>query len=79
MNLENVININLIRQIKDNDLVIFYNQLLEEREVVNRLIIENEYVGYRDKVVDLLLEITLCELNFRKIKLPIKVLTKKIS
>lgn len=79
MSLENVINVNLIRQVKDDALVGFYKQLLEERELVNRLIMESEYVGYRDKVVDLLLEITLCELNFRKINLPVKILTKKIS
>lgn len=79
MNLEDIININLIREVKDENLIIFYNNLLSERELVNRLIMEDEYVGYRDKIVDLLLDITLNEINFRRIKLPIKVLTKKIS
>lgn len=79
MNLESIVNVKLICEIKDDALIIFYNQLLEEREIVNRLIMEDECVGYRDKIVDLLLEITLCELNFRKITLPVKVLTKKIS
>lgn len=79
MNLENIININLIRKVNDEELIIFYNNLLSERELINRLIMENEYVGYRDRIVNLLLEITLNEMNFRQIKLPIKVLTKKIS
>lgn len=79
MNLENVVNVKLIGEIKDDALINFYKQLLEEREIVNRLILESEYVGYRDKIVDLLLEITLNEIKFRGITLPFKVLTKKIS
>ena len=79
MNIRDVVNVDLIRDIKDDKLIIFYNNLLLEKERINRLIIEDEYVGYQYKFIDILIEITESEMNFREIKLSNKVLIKKIS
>lgn len=79
MEIKDIVNTNLIRDVKDDKLIIFYNSLLMERERINQLIIEDEYVGYQYKIIDLLIEITESEMRFRKITLPNKVLIKKIS
>lgn len=79
MNISDVINVDLIRDIKDDKLIVFYKNLLLEKERINRLIIEDEYVGYQYKFVDILIEITESEMNFREIKLSNKILIKKIS
>lgn len=79
MDINNVINVDLIRDIKDDKLLIFYNSLLLERDRINQLIIEDEYVGYQYKIVDILIEITESEINFRSLKNNKKILIKKIS
>ncbi len=79
MEIKDIVNTNLIRDVKDDKLIIFYNSLLMERERINQLIIEDEYVGYQYKIIDVLVEIVESEMRFRKITLPNKVLIKKIS
>lgn len=79
MGIKDIINVDLIRDIKDDKLIIFYNNLLLEQERIHQLITDDEYVGYQYKIVDLLLEITESELCFRKLKSSNKVLIKKIS
>ena len=79
MDINNVINVEIIRDIKDDKLLIFYNSLLLERDRINQLIIEDEYVGYQYKIVDILIEITESEINFRNLKNNHKILIKKIS
>lgn len=79
MEIKDIVNTNLIRDVKDDKLIIFYNSLLMERERINQLIIEDEYVGYQYKIIDVLIEIVESEMRFRKIKTNNKVLIKKIS
>jgi hypothetical protein len=79
MNIKEIANVNIIREIKNEQLINVYNDLLNEKEVVNRLIMEDEYVGYRYKIVDFLIEITESEMKLRGLKKNNKILIKKIS
>lgn len=79
MEIKDIVNTNLIRDVKDDKLIIFYNTLLLEKDRVNQLILEDEYVGYQYKIIDVLIEIVESEIRFRKIKSNNKVLIKKIS
>ena len=79
MEIKDIVNTNLIRDVKDDKLIIFYNTLLLEKDRINQLILEDEYVGYQYKIIDVLIEIVESEMRFRKIKTNNKVLIKKIS
>ena len=79
MEIKDIVNTGLIRDIKDDKLIIFYNTLLLEKDRINQLILEDEYVGYQYKIIDVLIEIVESEMRFRKIKPNNKVLIKKIS
>lgn len=79
MDIKEIKNINGIREIKNEQLIIFYHDLLNEKEVINRLIMEDEYVGYRYKIVDFLIELIECEINLRGLNKNNKILIKKIS
>lgn len=79
MNIKEIANVNIIRDIKNEQLINVYNDLLNEKEVVNRLIMEDEYVGYRYKIVDFLIELTESEMKLRGLKKNNKTLIKKIS
>ena len=79
MEIKDIVNTNLIRDVKDDKLIIFYNTLLLEKDRINQLILEDEYVGYQYKIIDVLIEIVESEMRFRKIKTNNKLLIKKIS
>ena len=79
MNIKEIANVNIIREIKNEQLINVYNDLLNEKEVVNRLIMEDEYVGYRYIIVDFLIELIETEMKLRGLNKTNKTLIKKIS